>query len=240
MIRTEFGPLELFGVPAPTMFTIVSGVGTLFWVAAYVLIIRKGFQDRSFGMPIAALCANISCEAIFSFVYPAEGLLRLSNYTWFAVDLAILYQILKFAPVEFPHRSRVAIWAQVAVGIVVAGWCQIAFIREFNDYGGAYVIYGVNLLMSSVFIAMVQQRRSARGQSMGIAVSKMVGTGLFSVTLFLFSRDDFARGGLLTFLYVACFALDLMYCVILRRYIVAGRTGRESHAVEESDKVLAS
>jgi hypothetical protein len=238
--RAELGPLELFGVPAPTMFTIVSGVGTLFWVVAYVLVIRKGFQDRSFAMPIAALCGNIACEAIFSFLYPAEGLLRLSNYAWFALDLVILFQILKFAPLEFPERRPAAIRVQVVFGILVATWCEIAFIREFHDYGGAYVIYGQNLLMSAVFIAMVQQRRSARGQSMGIAISKMVGTGLFSVTLFLFSRDDFARGQLLVFLYVACFVLDLMYCLILRRYVVAARQERESGKAQESDKVLAS
>lgn len=240
MIRTEFGPLELFGVPAPTMFTVVSGVGTLFWVVTYVLVIRKGFRDRSFAMPIAALCGNISCEAIFSFLYPAEGLLRLSNYAWFALDLVILFQIMKFAPNEFPERRPLAIRAQVVFGIVVATWCEIAFVREFHDYGGAYVIYGQNLLMSAVFIAMVQQRRSARGQSMGIAISKMVGTGLFSVTLFLFSRDDFARGQLLVFLYVACFVLDLMYCLILRRYVVAEREGRESPQVQVDDKVSAS
>jgi hypothetical protein len=222
------GPIVLFDIPAPTAFTILAGIGTLFWIGAYLLVIRKGFKDRTFGMPIVALCANISCEAIFSFVYPAEGLLRLSNYAWLAIDLAILTQILRFAPVEFPDRKRFAVWAQVALGIVIAGWCQIAFIEEFGDYGGAYTIYGVNLVMSAAFVAMVQQRRSSRGQSMTIAIAKMTGTALFSLTLFLFSRDDFARGGLLTFLYVACFVLDLMYCIILRRRIATERATRST------------
>ena len=222
------GPMELFGVPAPTAFTILAGIGTMFWIGAYLLVIRKGFRDRTFGMPIVALCANISCEAIFSFVHPAEGLLRLSNYAWLAIDLAILTQIIRFAPAESPHRHRAAVWAQVALGIVLAGWCQLAFIREFDDQGGAYTIYGVNLVMSAAFIGMVQHRRSARGQSMPIAIAKMLGTGLFSLTLFLFSRDTFARGGLLTFLYAACFVLDLMYCVILHRQITADRESRKS------------
>lgn len=230
MDRTEWGPLELFGVPAPTSFTAVSGVGTLCWLTAYVLIIRTGFRDRSFGMPVVALCANISCEAIFAFVHPAEGLLRLSNYLWFSVDLVILVQVLRFLPVEHPERGPLAARAQVALGIVVAGWCQLAFIREFGDYGGAYTIYGVNLLMSALFIGMVQQRRSSRGQSMGIAVAKMAGTALFSVALLLFSRDDYARGGLLVFLYAACFVLDLLYCAILRRFPAADPAGPEGAA----------
>ena len=41
-------------------------VGGIFWSLAYFLIIRQGFKDRTYGMPLAALCANISWEAIFA------------------------------------------------------------------------------------------------------------------------------------------------------------------------------
>ena len=119
------------------------------------------------------------------------------------------------------------------LGIVLAGGCQLAFIREFDDYGGAYVIYGVNLLMCALFIGMLQQRQSSRGQAMSIAVTKLVGTVLFSVALLLFSRDEFARGGLLTFLYAACFTLDLLYCVLLHRRLAAERAARPAEVVRE-------
>ncbi len=46
---------------------IASGV---FWTLTYLLIIRRGFQDKTYGMPFFALCANISWEFIFSFVLP--------------------------------------------------------------------------------------------------------------------------------------------------------------------------
>ena len=32
----------------------------LFWTLTYVLVIRQGFRDRTYGMPLVALCANIS------------------------------------------------------------------------------------------------------------------------------------------------------------------------------------
>lgn len=39
------------------------------WTLAYMLIIKRRFQDKTFGMPLTALCANLSWEFIFSFLY---------------------------------------------------------------------------------------------------------------------------------------------------------------------------
>jgi hypothetical protein len=52
------------------MQTIISVIGGIFWILTYVFIISKGFKDKTFGMPLIALCANISWEFIFSFVFP--------------------------------------------------------------------------------------------------------------------------------------------------------------------------
>ena len=42
----------------------------IFWTLTYVPIIWRGFLDQTYGMPLAALCANLSWEFIFSFVHP--------------------------------------------------------------------------------------------------------------------------------------------------------------------------
>ncbi len=48
------------------MFTpILLGSG-LFWTVTYLLIIRRGFRDQTYGMPLVALCANLAWEFIFS------------------------------------------------------------------------------------------------------------------------------------------------------------------------------
>ncbi len=49
------------------------GMG-LFWIITYILIIKRGFQDKKYGMPMVALCANISWEFIFTFIYPQNDL----------------------------------------------------------------------------------------------------------------------------------------------------------------------
>ena len=46
---------------------ISSGV---LWTMVYLLIIKRGFADKTYGMPLPALCANLSWEFIFSFIHP--------------------------------------------------------------------------------------------------------------------------------------------------------------------------
>jgi hypothetical protein len=49
------------------MYTGLMIVGGIFWSLTYILIIRRGFIDKTYSMPLATLSANISWEAIFSF-----------------------------------------------------------------------------------------------------------------------------------------------------------------------------
>ena len=52
------------------MYTELMIIGGIFWSLTYILIIRRGFIEKTYGMPLIALCANISWEAIFSFLHP--------------------------------------------------------------------------------------------------------------------------------------------------------------------------
>ena len=72
-----------------------------FWTFTYILMIRRGFLDTTYGMPLVALCANISWEFIFSFLYPHGPVQRPVNIVWFSVDLVILFQIVRYGPREF-------------------------------------------------------------------------------------------------------------------------------------------
>ncbi len=77
-----------------------------FWALAYLLIIRRGFLDETYGMPLVALCANVSWEFIFSFVHPHGPVQRPVNIVWFLLDLIILFQLLKYGPREFAGLSK--------------------------------------------------------------------------------------------------------------------------------------
>lgn len=187
-------------------------VGGLFWSATYVLIIRKGFKDKTFGMPMAALCANISWEVIFAFVTPHEAPQLYVNYIWFSLDAVIVWQFLKYGKKEFPDISRWQFYAVFALGIATATSMILAVNYQMQDNSGAYAAFGQNLMMSVLFVTMLINRKGIVGQSVYIALFKMVGTGLSSLAFYLY-KPLAQESILLQLLFVTIFVFDLIYTV---------------------------
>ena len=189
-------------------WTLQIGSG-VFWTAVYVLIIRLGFRDKTYGMPIAALCANISWEFIFSFLYPHAPPQNFINIIWFGFDLVIVFQMLRFGKFEFALPSL--FYPAFILGLLVSFGAVLAITVEFNDWDGRYAAFGQNLMMSVLFVAMLLKRQEVRGQSIYIALFKMLGTLLPSILFFL----RFPNSPLLNFLYMSIFVFDLIYAVLL-------------------------
>jgi hypothetical protein len=187
-----------------------------FWTFTYALMIRRGFLDKTYGMPLVALCANISWEFIFSFLYPHGPVQRPVNIVWFSLDLVILFQLLRYGPREFDDLSKRVFYAMFGMALATSFCAVLSVTYEFDDWDGAYSAFGQNLLMAVLFLAMLRARGSLRGQSVFIALSKMLGTGLASVAFYLYS--PLSEGSvLLPFLYVAILAFDLTYVVAVVR-----------------------
>lgn len=194
--------------------------GGAIWALTYVLIIRRGFLDQTYGMPLVALCANVSWELIFSFMYPPEDpSYRNVHYFWFFLDLIIVYQLLKHGPREFVRLSKRTFYAMFGLALVTSFCTLLFFTWEFKDYDGYYSAFGQNLLMSVLFITMLHARRSLRGQSLYIALSKMLGTTLYSLALYLdppaLGLRDSEVSLLLLFLSIAILLFDLIYVVMV-------------------------
>ncbi|MDQ3865098.1 MAG: hypothetical protein M3317_16675 [Actinomycetota bacterium] len=190
---------------------IMVGCGVL-WTLAYLLIIRQGFLDRTYGMPLAALCANLSWELVFSFVYPHDLPQLAVNVVWFSFDLVILAQLLLHGPREFPGLPRWLFYAGFALALATAFGAVVAVTLQFDDFDGAYSAFGSNLMMSILFVTMLYSRGSMRGQSVAIAVLKMGGTALASFAFYFFN-PDYDASILLPFLYVATLTFDGLYVV---------------------------
>src|SRR5262245_31865073 len=181
----------------------------IFWTAVYILIIRLGFRERTYGMPIAALCANISWEFIFSFVYPHDPPQNYITIVWFVFDLVIVLQTLRFGRVAFEPRSL--FYPAFILGLLVRFGARLAITVQCHDWDGKYTAFGQNLMMSVLFVAMLLKRQNVTGQSIYIALFKMAGTLLPSILFFLRSPN----APLLNFLYVAIFIFILIYAVLL-------------------------
>jgi hypothetical protein len=201
-----------------TFDAIMVGSGVL-WTLAYLLIIRRGFLDRTFGMPLVALCANLSWELIFAFVYPHDLPQLAVNVVWFSFDLVILLQLLVYGPREFADLSRRLFYAVFALALATSFGAVLSVTLELDDFDGAYSAFGQNLMMSVLFLAMLYARKSLRGQSVSIALLKMGGTALASFA-FYFYNPEYDGSILLPFLFVAILVFDAIYAgaVIARRW----------------------
>ncbi|MBI4522454.1 MAG: hypothetical protein HY695_01435 [Deltaproteobacteria bacterium] len=198
-------------IPPEISWSLQIGSGVC-WTLVYIFIIKLGFQEKTYGMPIAALCANISWEFIFSFIYPHEPPQNIISVVWFIFDLAIVYQALRFGKSEFDREVAAGFfYPTFLLTLTLAFSAVLAITWEFRDWDGKYAAFGQNLMMSILFIAMLLKRKNVRGQSIYIAFFKMVGTLLPSILFFL----SFPASVLLNFLYISIFVFDLIYLVML-------------------------
>jgi hypothetical protein len=198
----------------PVMYDTLMIIGGLFWSITYILIIRRGFKDKTYGMPLAALCANISWEGIFSFIYPHSPPQLYINYVWFLIDVVIVMQILKYGRLEFPSLSKKKFIAMLLFALATCFGLVYSITREFNDWQGAYAAFGQNLMMSVLFIIMLFNRNDLRGQSIFIALFKMLGTAISSLAFYLY--QPIAQGSfILPFLFISIFVYDLIYVILI-------------------------
>jgi hypothetical protein len=187
---------------------VTSGI---FWSITYLLIIKRGFQDKACGMPLAALCLNISWEFLFSFVFIPHSIQRAINIAWFILDLVIVVQYLRYE-----HARRPADWSSpffyaVFVFILTPAFLTVLLVtREFSNPGGYYTAFGQNLLMSILFIRMLLDRKDLAGQSLYIGAAKMIGTLCASLTVFLIIPDS----ALTVFFAWAILFFDLAYIAL--------------------------
>ncbi|MGI9566700.1 MAG: hypothetical protein ACR2LL_06770 [Nitrosopumilus sp.] len=196
------------------MFTEIMVAGGIFWSATYILIIRRGFVDKTFGMPFAALCANISWEAIFAFVHPHSTPQLYINYVWFSLDAIIVYHLLKHGRKEFPNISSMQFYSFFVLGLITALFVIMAVSDEMDDSIGMYAAFGQNLMMSILFVNMLYGRNNLRGQSVYIALFKLMGTGLSSIAFYLY-RPGVQDSFLMQLLFVGIFVFDVIYLIMV-------------------------
>lgn len=212
---------------------LMLGTG-FFWTATYLLIIRQSIRDHTYGMPMVALCANIAWEFIFSFILPSPSIQRIVNIVWFSLDVGILICFLRYGPGEFASLSKRVFYAVFCVTLATSFCAVLLITLEFHD-AGTYSAFGQNLMMSILFITMLYSRRSLRGQSIMIALCKLLGSALASLAFFLYTAISH-HSVLLPFLYISTFIYDLIYVrLIYRQQRLAARVSYER--IKPSDQV---
>lgn len=218
---------------------LITALGSgVFWLAAYVLIIYRGFKDQSYGMPVVALIGNLAWEIIFGLGIetgcPATwsscpaSVIQIRNFIWLLFDFAILYTVLKFGRRHFTGLIQRYFPFLVIGGIVVAVALIYAIVQEFlvrNVWGvvvngqtpevlpliiqgGSYYTgFGLNFMMSILFVFMAERRGDIAGQSLYIAITKWLG----SVAAYGFMVADGVYSPVVNVLYAIVFLFDVIY-----------------------------
>lgn len=192
----------------PRQIELILQFGVVFfWTITYIWIIYKGFRDRTCGMPLAALCANITWEFLFSVVMPYHPLEQIVTLLWFLLDCIILFQLFYFSKNSAPAWPLKLIVPSL---IIIALLLHYGIAIEFHDQEGKYSAFGINLMMSILFIKMLL-KQNLHGQSLYIAYSKMIGTLCASIWCYSLGPHSI----LLNMMYVLIFILDVVYILLV-------------------------
>jgi hypothetical protein len=224
----------------------IGALSSVFWTVTYALILRQGARDKTFGMPLVALGANLAWEVVFLSVTLARHAFdaRLALILpWTLLDFAIVAQAFRYGRHEFRNPIVVRHFnAVLTCVLVLAGAAVASFVRVFHDAIGWYAAFAQNLMMSVLFVAMLRRRGSLRGQSTGIALSKLLGSFFAFVLAVFWSPPTLHEhwGALMperytpiapaiALLYAGICAFDVLYLALVRRYSASGRVSSVSH-----------
>ncbi|MCH7322946.1 hypothetical protein LZ480_13785 [Solibacillus sp. MA9] len=196
------------------LFVLQLGMA-LFWIMTYILIIMQGFRDRAYGMPMVAICANISWEFIFAFIYPINDIQRKITMIWFALDIVILMQYLTYGRKEFKkYLSGKLFYSSFFITLGISFCIILMITHEINDFEGKYVAFSQNLMMSGLFISLLLWRGNLKGQSLAIAIFKMLGTLCISIASYMYFKAS-----LITMISVAILIYDWIYIGLVYKLI---------------------
>lgn len=197
----------------PEMELWLALMAGVFWVLTYVIIILKGYKDKRCGMPFAALCGNVTWEYIYTFIFPHPPPASYIIFLWLVLDVVILFQFILYSRDDLPKPlSGRFFFSTLVTALFIAFTLHYFIALEFSNFDGGYSAYGLNLMMSLLFVAMLLRRNDLRGQSMYIAVFKLIGTVFASILSYSF----YPSSVLLMYLYIVTFFFDVLYLVMLR------------------------
>ncbi|KAI1178251.1 hypothetical protein F4777DRAFT_539019 [Nemania sp. FL0916] len=157
------------------------------WTAAYVLYIRQGFKDRSYGMPLVPLCFNIGWEFAYGVLYPLSVAETLTFVPWLLIDAGIVYTTIQYGPEQWKHAPVVAqnIKPLLGLGIafsLVVHWAFIETVGSVDD-AGLWSGFGCQFLLGTSSVAQIMARGNTGGHSWKIWLFRGLGTS-FAVTMF--------------------------------------------------------
>jgi len=157
----------------------VEASGCLLWTVAYVVMIRRQFLDRHYGLPLTALALNLTWEVWHGGVLiwawngldTASRLVLLIDVTWIALDLVLIAQVIRFARERGERRYGFPAFLLLCAPALLF---HIAIDRSFREPTGYYSGFLADLVMFFLVALLVRHRGSNRGFSLAFFALTLV------------------------------------------------------------------
>lgn len=171
VVAENWQPPNDFVMPISNALSAVCGI---LWATSYVLLTIRAFNDKSYGMPIFALCLNMTWELIYSFIYPPDSF----NAVFFAleavVDVVLFVATARYGKHEWKHSPLIAnhLPSICITSALLCAWMQLALASELIPVIGRQVVFFTSWPLQIVLgvgsIAQIMTRNSTRGHSIHI------------------------------------------------------------------------
>lgn len=198
--------------------TLLSGIC---WSIVYIELIRQGFKDKTYAMPLFALGLNFAWEVIYfsnGFLFGAMGEVQTwVNLVWAVLDIVIIYTFFKYGREYFPKKAKKYF---VPFSILVFATCfvlQLAFYLHFEHVptgAASYSAFTQNAAMSIMFLTMLFIRGNTRGQTKLMAVAKWIGTLAPTILFGVITQFNI----FIVLMGVVCSVFDIIYIVALCKW----------------------
>jgi hypothetical protein len=195
----------------------------VYWFMTYILVIRRGAIEKTWGIPMVSLTLNIAWDisgagllGVFlpdSIHLDSPVFQSIINIGFVIANGIITYQMLRYWRSDFTNLTTFEFYffwllAQaISFGVIIVGSLELhdplIFKMGFLD----------NFVNSALFIAMLYRRPNLLGQSIYIGLSKLIGTAAVSLSSLIFPWPGTEDSPLMPFLFVGIFVLDVVYVV---------------------------
>lgn len=240
--------------PSELFLSIPLAIGGLLWIITYIVIIRRSFKDKAYGLPMFAICLNITWEAwaVISCNLPGDpmgicpkpaggtyllGFMEtagmLTDIFWLGLDVVLCYQLFKFgrALEPLPHLRRH--WNKVLAGLLaVFFFLHYGYVTYYDDTFLIVDGWIINMIMSLAFLLLLfeREKHGLRGISWPAAWTKMFANLFYAAGLTaIYVRDSaghvFASEQSQHFMYVM-FVATFLFDVTYVWHLKNAREGR--------------
>ncbi|KAI1418996.1 hypothetical protein F5Y12DRAFT_789434 [Xylaria sp. FL1777] len=203
---------------------IISG-GAL-WTIAYVLYILQARTNKSYGMPLVALCMNIGWELAYGIFYPLSYLEAVTFLLWVFIDFGIVHATVKFGVDQWKHAPLVGknLAGFLGIGCVVSLVAHCEFIRLFASPTEAafWSGFACQNLLGVLSVCQIISRNNTSGHSRTIWLCRWVGSSL-AIVVFLWrhyhypASYPYVGSPAALFMFILMQLVDFTYIFVYKR-----------------------